>query len=173
MTGHARISRAKTRCAAAFREAGHAVAAWDRHVMLFPVSIVSGTEGAGGNVWNDALRNVDFEWVANAEFPDLVEQLAAILLAGTVAQDAFAPGSPKGRVRKNRLREAKTILGALPDGADGKRTRYENLRDEVEAFLMRHDVADAVAVLANTLLDRGTVPGDEVERIIGARCRRR
>jgi hypothetical protein len=141
--------------------------------MLFPVSIVSGTEGADGNVWNDALRNVDFEWVASAEFPDLIEQLAAIRLAGTVAQDVFAPGSPKGRIRKGRLREAKTILGAIRGDADGNRARYKNLRDEVEEFLTRHDVAAAVAAVANALLDRGAVPGDEVERIIGTHCRRR
>ena len=172
MTGRAPKSRAKSHCAAAFREAGHAVAAWDRHIMLLPVSILVRVAGAGGYVWNNALKNVDFDWVATAESSALAERLASILLSGTVAQDVFSPGSPKGHIHAERLRQAKTVLGAISNDAGYRRTRYDNARRTVEDFLVRSDVASAVAAVARTLLDRRVILGEEVEAIIETRCRR-
>ena len=152
--------------AAAFREAGHAVAAWDRSVMLMPVSIFTTGKGAGRNVWNDPLRNVDFRWVRTAESSALVERLASVLLAGPVAEDSFGPGVPKGTASVERLRDARTLLDAIPRGVAGKKTHHERVRAKTETFLMRPAVKETVAALAAVLLERGTIRGGEAVSII-------
>ncbi len=152
--------------ALAFREAGHAVAAWERGVMLMPLSIFAVAKGAGKNVWNDPLRNVDFDWLRTGEPPDLAKRLASILVAGPVSQTLFGPKLPKGTASVERLRDARTLLGAASGDPTGKPIRYERVRAEMERFLKRRGVKDAVTALAAVLVDRGTIRGGEAVSII-------
>lgn len=173
MTANPRKKRLPHHHAAAFREAGHAVAAWDRSVMLMPVSIFTTGKGAGRNVWNDPLRNVDFRWVRNADSSALVERLASVLLAGPLAEDSFGPGVPKGTASVERLREARTLLHAVSRGAAGKKACYERARGKTGKFLTQPRVMEAVAALAAVLLDRGTILGVEAVSIIEEHLGRR
>jgi hypothetical protein len=141
--------------------------------MLMPVSIFTTGKGAGRNVWNDPLRNVDFRWVRTAESSALVERLASVLLAGPVAEDSFGPGVPKGTASVERLRDARALLSAVPRGVDGKKTCYERARVKTERFLMERRVKKAVAALAAVLLERGTIRGGEAVSIIEQHLGRR
>lgn len=153
--------------AIAFREAGHAVAAWERGVMLMPLSIFAVTKGAGRNVWNDAIRNVDFEWVRTAGSPALARRLAAILLAGPAAARLFEPKLPRGPASAERMREARALLRAASGNSAGEaRELYGRTRAATETFLKRRRVKDAVAALAAVLLARGTLRGGEAASII-------
>lgn len=158
--------------AIAFREAGHAVAAWERGIMLMPLSIFAVSRGAGRNVWNDALRNVDFEWVRTAGSPALARRLAAILLAGPVAADLYGPKLPRGPASAERIREARALLRAASgdSGAD-PRELFGRTLAAAKTFLKRRRVEDAVTALASVLLDRGTVRGGEAASIIESRFR--
>ena len=160
--------RAKHYFAAAFREAGHAVAAWDRGVMLMPVSIFPNGPGAGKNVWNDALRNVDFEWVKTAGSSVLAERLAEILMAGPVAQQYFLPASPRGDVHRNRLRQSRRLLDAAAGDRTAGKSSYERMGRELERYFRRGDMGRAATALAKTLLLDGTVSGDDAAAIVEA-----
>ena len=159
--------------AAAFREAGHAVAAWDRSVMLMPVSIFTTGKGAGRNVWNDPIRNVDFGWVRTAESSALVERLATVLLAGPLAEASFGPGVPKGTASLERLKDAKTLLDAIPRRRGRETASYERARRKTDGYLALPRVKKAVAALAAVLLERGTILGGEAASIIEAHLGKR
>jgi hypothetical protein len=152
--------------AIAFREAGHAVAAWERGVMLMPVSIFAFGKGAGRNVWNNPLRNVDFDWVRSAGSPGLARRLASILLAGPMAETLFGPKLPKGTASVERLRDARTLLIAAARDTNGGRRHVEKARAEMEKFLKQPRVKEAVTALAAALVDRGTIRGGEAASII-------
>ena len=163
-----RRSRAKHYFAAAFREAGHAVAAYDRGVMLMNVSIFRNGPGAGKNVWNDALRNVDFDWIKTADSPALAERLAVILMAGPVAQRYFLPASPKGDEHRKRLEQTRRLLNAAAGGREQGKQRFERMRRDLERFFRRGEINKAVTELAKTLLLKGTVLGDDALTIVTA-----
>jgi len=147
------------------------VAAWDRGVMLMPVSIFARGTGAGHNVWNDAVRNVDFDWVRSADSPRLAERLASILLAGPLSQRMFMPNGPKGPTHMERLRQAKAILGAIPAAKNGKRALYERVRRDVGRFLTRAEVRETVGGVAKELLEKGTITGDDLAALIKEKMR--
>jgi hypothetical protein len=163
-------SRAKHYFATAFREAGHAVAAWDRSVMLMPVSIFPNGPGAGKNVWNDALRNVDFDWVGSAGSTVLAERLAAILMAGPVAQRVFLPTSPRGDLYRKRLQQTRKLLDAAVGGRENGKKRFDRMGRDFERWFRHGDMSRAVTALAKALLIRGTVSGDEAASIVEDSC---
>ena len=134
--------------------------------MLTPISIFAFGKGAGRNVWNDALRNVDFDWVRSAGSTALVERLASVLLAGPVAEGLYGPGIRRGGASTERLRDARTLLRAVPTRAGRRQRRSAEVRAEVERFLTEPPVKKAVSALAAVLLDRGTILGGEAASII-------
>jgi hypothetical protein len=164
--GRTKKKRLPQHHAAAFREAGHAVAAWHRGVMLMPISIFTRGKNVGRNVWHDPLRNVDMEWIRRSPSAALAERLAAILIAGPAAENSLGPRVQRGDSSLGRLEDAKTLLGGGP--ADRKRRggRYTRVQAEVEEFLARGDVREAVEALAGELIARGTVRGGEAASII-------
>jgi hypothetical protein len=168
MTRSKRKMRAKHYFAAAFREAGHAVAAWDRGVMLMPVSIFPNGPGAGKNVWNDALRNVDFQWIKTSGSPVLAERLAEILMAGPVAQRYFLPASPKGDVHRDRLRQSRRLLDAAAGDRAGGGARFDRMGCDLERYFRRGDMGRAATALAKVLLLKGTVTGEDAADIVEA-----
>jgi hypothetical protein len=173
MNENRRNKRLPHHYAAAFREAGHAVAAWQRSVMLMPVSIFTTGKGAGRNVWNDPLRNVDFRWVRTAESSALVERLASVLLAGPLSEASFGPDIPKGTASVERLRDAKSLLNSIPRGTRGGENPYESARGKTNEFLADPRVRKAVCALAAVLLERGTILGGEAASIIEAHLGKR
>jgi hypothetical protein len=134
--------------------------------MLMPVSIFTTGKGAGRNVWNDPLRNVDFRWVRGAQSSALVERLASVLLAGPLSEASLGPGIPTGTASVERLQHAKTLLNAVPRRKSGEKTSYERARGKTDEFLASPRVRKAVAALAAVLLERGTILGGEAASII-------
>jgi hypothetical protein len=156
--------------------------------MLMPLSIFANAKGARRNVWDDPLRNVDFEWVKTAESPALARRLASILIAGPVAERVFGPRLPRATASVERLRDAKALLAAtsrgptrgsrglagrsrgLARGSGGasvdSRELFEKVLADSERFLKEPRVKQAVAALAAILLERGTIRGGEAASII-------
>jgi hypothetical protein len=134
--------------------------------MLMPISIFASDGESGRNVWNDALRNVDFDWVRDSESSALAERLAAILLAGPLAVELFGPRIRRGAASRERLQDAKTLLAAVSNGSGDRREIYTRLRAETARFLAQRRVKQAIAGLASVLFDRGTLPGDEAASVI-------
>ena len=166
MTAKASKKRLPQHHAAAYREAGHAIVAWHRGVMLMPISIFTRGRGVGRNVWHDPLRNVDMDWVRTSPSSALAERLASVLLAGPVAESFFGPRIARGGASLERLRGARTLLGPGSVRRNNRDMRYERIRGEVADFLSRKGVREAVEALAAALLDRGTLRGGEAASII-------
>jgi hypothetical protein len=151
--------------ATAYREAGHAVVAYISSIALMPVSVRRKVKGVGGNVWNDALRNVNFEWVKEQKSTTLVERLSLVLMAGPVAQRLFASNLPRGKECTQRMKSARTLLCAVGGDKDG-RGRVRLLTATLQRFLNRKDVKRAVQNLAAELMTQGLVTGEEATKII-------
>jgi hypothetical protein len=151
--------------ASAYREAGHAVAAYVSSITLMPISVRAKAKGAGRNVWNDALRNVNLEWVKEQDSAALVERLSLVLLAGPIAQKTFAANLPRGDEYTRRTTSARTLLCAV-DGEKKGRDRFAALTATVEQFLKKKEVKRAVQTLGAELMADGLLTGEEVARII-------
>lgn len=161
-----RAPRTKDHIANAYREAGHAVAAWHLQVMLMAVSIFPNGRGAGRNAWNDAMRNVNFEWVGESDSTALAERLGAILLAGPVAQRKFADGARRGDAYKRRIQEARRVLLAASSDPADARARFDRLEKYLERFFARREVRDTTLTLGEQLLDYGTLTGARAQKVI-------
>lgn len=153
------------RRAAAYREAGHAVAAWQHAVMLNSLSVRVTDRDVGRNVWNDPLRNVDFEWVKTADSEALVERLAAVVIAGPVAQRTFAPRASRGPLYRRRMGAVRTLVDAI-DGAAAGRARTKKLERSAEGFFRRANVRLAMQSLSAELVVSGRVTGEDAARTI-------
>jgi len=151
--------------AAAFREAGHAVAAWEKGVMLMPMSIFASSKTAGGNVWNDPLAHVDFDWVRRERSPDLALRLAAILLAGPAAEKLLGPRLARSGVSLERIRDAKKLVRAASFDTKAA-VEWRKTQARMELFLGKPRVQKAVTALAAALLQRGAVRGGRAAAII-------
>jgi hypothetical protein len=134
--------------------------------MLMPISIFAFDRGSGRNVWNDPLRNVDFDWIRTADSIVLAERLASILLAGPLAEELLGPRLRRGTASRERKRDAKLLLRTVAKGRDGESSVYENVCGKTRRFLARRRVRDAVEGLACALFDRGTIRGGEAASII-------
>jgi hypothetical protein len=151
--------------AAAYREAGHAVAAYERAIMLKRLSVRAPNRDTGANVWNDPLRNVDFEWVKTTDSVDLIERLASVLIAGPVAQRTFAPRMARGTLAAERVRSVRTLLRAV----DGRRNGAELLARvtrEAERFIRLPKVKRTIQKLGAELMVAGQIDGESVTAII-------
>lgn len=153
--------------AAAYREAGHAVTAWSQAIMLQALSVRVADRDVGRNVWNDALRNVDFDWVKEARSTGLVERLAAVVIAGPVAQRLHAPGAPRGTVYSLRVASARKLVSAA--GRDG----LNALRQEIERYMKQPAIERAVQTLSAELVTELQMSGEDATRIIEEAVRRR
>ena len=172
MPGSRKKPRTPAHEAAAYREAGHAVAAWDLQVILMPISIFANGPGVGRNVWNQALRNVDFDWVRTVDSRTLVERLAAVILAGPVAQRVFVARAPRGAACKQRVGEVRQLLVTDPAGGREGGGRFASVENRMKRFFARRDVRTAVSDLGQRLLQEGTLTGSETTKIIEQNLRR-
>ena len=144
----------------AYREAGHAVAAWRLGIMLKRLSIKPKKKPK--NVWEDPLRNVDFDWVKRNRSA-MVERLAAVLVAGVVAQTSFADPELND-VTAERLSEAKTLLDSHVASLFG--SSVESLQQDWREFFAQEDIRLALDVLAARLLDSGKLGGKAATRLL-------
>jgi hypothetical protein len=134
--------------------------------MLLPISIFARGKGVGKNVWHDPLRNVDMAWVGRSPSSALPGRLAAILIAGPAAERSFGPRVQRGSASLGRIADARKLLGGSDSAVRGANGRYRRVRMEVEEFLARRDVREAVEALADELIKRGTIRGGEAASII-------
>ena len=81
------------------------------------------------------------------------------------------PNGPRGPLHLEKLRQAKMLLGAIPNPKDGKRAYDERVRRDVGRFLTRGDVRETVGDVAKELLEQGTLTGEEMTAFIEGRMR--
>lgn len=152
----------------AYREAGHALAAWHHSIMLNTVSIFRSRRAANRNVWNNVMKNVDLDWVRTNDSSNLVERLAAVCLAGPVAQRMHDAKGPRGPKYKRKIDEARLLLNAVPPDLERGGERFLRLSREAERFFKKAKVEKTLKAVAEALVDRGAMAGDEITRLIEA-----
>jgi len=157
MSETAAKTKKQQRSHAALREAGHAIAALRLGIQVKRMTL-DGPKGR--NVWNDPLRNVDFEWI-KANRSAMVERLASVLVAGAVVQRALGDGEPDP-ISTDRLRDAQTLLDAHAHGG----ATLEDLKRVWTDFFSRDDAAVAASALARRLIEKGEFGGKAAMRLI-------
>jgi ATP-dependent Zn protease len=157
--------------AIAYHEAGHAATAYLIGMPIHSVTILP-TEEASGH----CLVDMPDDTSSN---PSALSDLAIISTAGPLAQERFTGQPCTGGddwqmldaamyLRCRALREEDT---AEDDHA--QRRRYKSQAESLaRAYLGNWKVWAAVAALAALLLERRTIGGEEVERLLGGMVRR-
>ncbi|NIO00805.1 MAG: hypothetical protein GTO42_01485 [Candidatus Latescibacteria bacterium] len=156
----------KHRRAAAYREAGHAVVAWDCGILLEPLSIRSRRRRARQNVWNAPLGSIDPDWIRRARPDMLIERLAMICLAGPIAEQRFSPGAPSEPASRQRKQDAEALLKFLYQSKEQRSQKRRRLEAKVEQFLSRSKNREITERLAEALFKHGTLSGDKARQII-------
>jgi hypothetical protein len=152
--------------AAAYREAGHAAAAWSHGILLEPLSIKKRGENIKENAWNQPLLGIDPHWIRAAQPDMLVERLAFVCLAGPVAERLHFPRGPREPASRKRIQNAKTLLGHLLESREACLEKKRKLEAQAAALFKRRDVWASVEELAHILMSRGTMSGKTTVRIL-------
>jgi hypothetical protein len=152
--------------AAAFREAGHAAAAWNEGILLEPLSVKKRGQRIRENAWNQPLTGINTKWVQAARPDMLIERLAFVCLAGPVAERRRLPRVPRESVHQRRIRNAEALLGHIVDSREARLKKRRKLESKAEAMFQRRDVWTSIEKLAQTLLERGTLTGEETVQIL-------
>ena len=140
----------------AFHEAGHAVMAQISGRLLTEVEIVGDGEHAG------SVQSRAFPSNPEAEAED-VERHLKIILAGTVAE-AMVSGRQGWDETSGDLDAAVRLGMRLVDDCEDVLPLLEGIGADVEQDLRRH--WPAVEMLARELLDRKTLTGSEVRKLL-------
>jgi hypothetical protein len=151
---------------AAYREAGHAVAAWEKGILLEALSIKKRGEGIRENAWNQPLMGIDPHWIRAARADMLVERLAFVCLAGPAAERLHFPRGPREPIYRKRIQNAETLLGHLVESREARLTKKRKLESQAVAMCKRRDVWAAIEELARNLMKRGTLSGKETKKIL-------
>jgi hypothetical protein len=159
---YAKIQREAT----AYREAGHAAAAWKQGVLLESLSINKRGQKIKENAWNQPLTGIDAKWVEAARPDMLIERLAFICLAGPAAERRRLPRVPRESSHQKRIRNAEALLGHISDSREARLKKKLRLESQVEAMFQRPDVWSSIEQLAEALLKRGTISGKETVHIL-------
>lgn len=152
--------------AAAYREAGHAAAAWSQGILLEPLSIKKRGEKIKENAWNQPLLGIDPKWIQAAKPDMLIERLAFVCLAGPLAERRHLPRGPRESIHQRRIRNAELLLGYIADSREARMKKRRRLETQAEAMFERRDMWASIEQLANTLMKRGTLSGEETVRIL-------
>ena len=152
--------------AAAYREAGHAAAAWEKGILLEPLSIKKRGEGIRENAWNQPLIGIDPDWIRAERADMLVERLAFVCLAGPAAERLHLPRGPREPIYRKRIQNAETLLGHLVESKEARLIKERKLLSQAEAMFKRRDVWAAIEELVCILMKRGTLSGKQTVKIL-------
>lgn len=149
--------------AAAYHEAGHALAAYVVHRRITGVSIVPDEDTLGGCSFARDSRNFDPEVDTSPRVRNLIEKRAITLWGGHIAETRFTGrnnwvGSEADR---NRLTG---ILIYLCASKEETGAYMEWLRTRTKALIERHWVG--VEALASALVDKSRIGGRTATQII-------
>ena len=165
----AKVKNAKTdkeRVTIAFREAGHAVMAWNRGILVEPLAIKSKRIKFRQNAWNNPLESLDPDWVKTNRPEKLIHLLALISLAGPAAVRRKNPGGRRDPVYRERLENADKLLGTLYDSNGERLEHLQQLEAVADRMFSRADVWEKIDRLAWNLLENGSLSEDQALEIL-------
>ncbi len=159
--------------AVAYHEAGHAAAAWRLGIEFSEVTIVPAEDALGyvrrsGVVFRKQVRETlelggSDRSRAWAQFR--AERYAVYCFAGFAAQKRFDPRSARNsHARSDREAALEGLRFLYPP--DEIRLHWRILKMRAEAFVRGHGVWDAVTALAEALIARKTLSGEEAREIM-------
>jgi ATP-dependent Zn protease len=155
-----------SRSAAAYHEAGHAVAAHAMGLKLHPVTIRSRGGSAGPSIPMDPLRGIRLEFGSPKRTQLQIEAAIIVLLAGSIAQRRHEVQSWSLADREpDRAAGFALALRVSPD----PETAAAHLRWlELRAIRLVEERWAAVERVANALLDKRTLTVKEISGLVSA-----
>lgn len=146
----------------AYHEAGHALASELYGQVLTRVEIVGDTEHSGSTETLRFPTDPDEGGLSRAEVEAIENQLRCVL-AGTVAE-AMVSGRDDWDETSGDLDEAVRLAMKLVDDCEDVLPLFEDLREDLEKVLREN--WRAIEALADELMDRKSLSGAEVRRIL-------
>ncbi len=156
----------KQRRAAAYREAGHAVAAWHSGILLEALSINPIKRKYRENAWNNPLAAIDADWIRQERPETLIKRLALVSLAGPIVARQIQKAGSLEPISKERIQNADALLKYLPDSREKRKQQRRKLEAEAQKLLNRRDLRKKTERLAGVLADRGVISAKEATRIL-------
>lgn len=156
----------KDRVTIAFREAGHAVMAWDRGILVEPMAIKSKRIKFRQNAWNAPLEALDANWVRMNRPEKLISLLALVSLAGPAAVRRYNPNGRRDPVYRERIENADKLLGILYESSGERLEQLQLLEAEADRMLSRAAVWEKIDRLAWNLLENGSLTGEQALKIL-------
>jgi hypothetical protein len=156
----------KDRITIAFREAGHAVMAWDRGILVEPLALKSKRIKYRQNAWNDPLEALDQNWVKMNRPEKLIILLALVSLAGPAAVRRHNPTGRRDPVFKERIENADKLLGILYDSSGERLEHRRQMEAEADRMFNRADVWEKIDRLAWNLMENGSLSGEQAVKIL-------
>ncbi len=159
--------------ATAYREAGHAAAAFEHGQAVRSVAIVQGTESVG-SVYARMLANLDPTGPMSPAAKDLLERMILTVLSGPAAERWFRGRANRGEVQRD---ESLDDLLLRLHGSSAVATAYfAYLQARVAAWLEVSATQRKINALATVLVTRKCLTGKEARRfwhqeMIQADCR--
>ncbi|MFH1754599.1 MAG: hypothetical protein ABIA59_02740 [Candidatus Latescibacterota bacterium] len=152
--------------AAAYREAGHAVAAWSLGILLEPLSIKKRGVRIQENAWNQPLVGIDTDWVRAVQADMLIERLAFVCLAGPVAERRRQRKGPREALYQERIQNAEALLGNLIDSPSQLAKQKRTLESQAENMFDSRNMWNLTESLAQALLKQGTLSSKAALKIL-------
>ena len=156
----------KNRVTAAFREAGHAVLAWNRGILLEPITLGSKRIMYRQNAWNNPLEALDTDWVKLNRPEKLIGLLALVSLAGPAAVRRYDPADTPDPVCRERLHNADRLLEILHDSNGRRLEQRRRLEVEADRLFSQAAIWAKTEHLAMNLLEHGSLTGIQATRIL-------
>ena len=156
----------KARTDAAFREAGHAVMAWNRGILLEPITLKSKRIKYRQNAWNNPLEAIDPDWVKTIRPEKLIDLLALVSLAGFAAGRRIEPTGSLDPVCRERLENADKLLAILYESSQQRQVHCQRLEAEADRMFKQAAIWEKIDRLAMNLLAHGSLSGKQVTKIL-------
>ena len=156
--------------AAAFHEAGHAVAAVVLDVPFDRVSILADAESLGRSIFSGATLPPDWFHSLSRDECDLVERRIVVALCGPEAERLSGERTGYQSTASDWGLVA-DLLKSLALGEEGIRNYHDWLKDRARSVIDGGFNGRAIAAVAAALMERHTLTAAEVGRVVSGRRR--
>ncbi|MEM7361303.1 MAG: hypothetical protein AAF431_19620 [Pseudomonadota bacterium] len=146
----------------AVHEAGHAVAAWQKRLDIRSITIEP-KEGSLGHTQHEpfcfsSYRQIYNTWMLKRR----IESAAFVSLAGPLAEEKFNPSGYQEELSAADFDKAIDCLKFLSSDSDVISRQLEVITVHVNGFLHQAHIWSSIRFLAQVLLEKGTLSGQEV-----------
>lgn len=151
---------------AAYHEAGHAVVAWYHNVKIKRVTISPDKDFLGRAQHRNPIEGINTAWDLSTRARLRMEYLVHVCLAGPLAQRRFSLMGFRRSHADDDCRQAGDLLNDFVVSHEEFKAYFRLLEIQTQNLLDLDYLWQRVKALAAVLLERETLSGTEVRRIL-------